>query len=185
MKNLNPKIFWTAFLFVVSIVGGLIFIVIGLMWAMIFWVGLIIGMIIFWPFLPHMPIVLNFFEREYEFECNVLRVLRMAKFDNAIKDGWMAPIEILFAVDEISDRRSDIIGVRFVLGRLRRKGAIVSKIVPVEYLKNPPKRSRDHGFRLAFKLEDDSDYRPRKPKWLSKKQKKEKKEIHDGVVVHS
>ena len=177
MKNLNPKISWYIFLFIAGVISLII--------VIIFWISLIVGIIIFFPFLPHMPIVLNFLEREYEFECNVLRVLRMAKFDNAIKDGWMAPLEILYAVEEISDRQSSIGAVWSTLLVLKKKNVVIGKKVPIEYLKNPPKRSRNCGFALAFKLEDDSDYRPRKPKWLSKKQKKEKNEMHDGVVVHS
>ncbi len=177
MKNLNPKISWYIFLFISAVISLII--------VIIFWISLIIGMIIFFPFLPYMPFVLNFLEREYEFECNILRVLRMAKFDNAIKEGWMAPLEILYAVEEISGRQSNIGAIWGTLLVLKKKNVVIDQIVPIEYLKNPPKRSRNHGFTLAFKLEDDSDYRPRKPKWLSEKQKKEKKQMHDGVVVHS
>ncbi|XLQ20748.1 MAG: hypothetical protein ACKUBY_03150 [Candidatus Moraniibacteriota bacterium] len=157
---------------------------VGVVIAFIFWISLIIGVVVFWPFLPHMPIVLNFFLREYEFECNILRVLDMARFDTKRKDGWMAPLEILYAVEKMSGRQPSVSAIYVTLGKLRREGAVTSKKVPAEYLKKPPKRAKVSGVSLAFKLENNSNYKPRKPKWLPKEQKKESKGVVGGVTAH-
>ena len=174
MKKISSKVFWSILLFISFIIGMAL--------ALIFLISLIIGLIIFWPFLPHMPIVLNFFLREYEFECNILRVLNLARFDTQIKDGWMAPLEILYAVEEISGRQPSIGAIYVTLEKLRREGAVISSKVPAEYLKKPPKRVKAGDVTLAFKLDNNSNYKPRKPKWLPKKKKKE--DIINGVPAH-
>ncbi len=184
MKNIKPKVFWSGFLIVASIFGGLLFFMVGVVVVFIFWFSLVVGVIVFYPFLPHMPVVLNFFLREYEFECNILRVLDIARFDTGRKSGWMAPLEILYAVEEISGRQSSVSAIFVTLGKLKREGAVTSKKVPGEYLKNPPKRVEADGVCLAFRLKEDSNYKPRKPKWLPKEQKKEKNNVTGGVTAH-
>ncbi len=183
MKKINPKIFWSIFIFVVSVIGGLIFVMIGVAIAFVFWISLIIGVIVFYPFLPHMPVVLNFFLREYELECNILRVLNMVRFDTKRKMGWMTRPEISYAVEKMSDRQTGITDMFVALNKLRKEGAIVSQHVPVEYLKEPSKRVKNTGFGLAFRLKDDSKYKPRKPKWLPKEEKK-KKVVLGGITAH-
>jgi hypothetical protein len=184
MKNIKPKVFWSGFLIVASILGWLLLFMVGVVIAFIFWISLIIGVIVFYPFLPHMPVVLNFFLREYEFECNILRVLDMARFDTGRKSGWMAPLEILYAVEEISDKQPSVSAIYVTLGKLNREGAVTNKKVPAEYLKNSPKRAKVSGVTLAYKLKNNSNYKPRKPKWLPKEQKKEKKDVAGGVTAH-
>jgi len=183
MKKINPKVFWSIFLFVISIVGGLIFVMLGAVIAIIFWISVVIGVIVFYPALPHMPIVLNFFLREYVFECNILHVLGMARFDTKRKFGWMTPLEILYAVEKKTDKQPSITDIYVTMGKLNRRGAVQSEHVPVEYLKNPSKRAMDSGIALAYRLDDDSDYKPRKPKWLPK-EKKKKEDMIDAVTAH-
>jgi len=183
MKNINPKMFWSVFLFVISIVGVLIFVILGMIATIIFWISVVIGVIVFYPALPYMPVVLNFFLREYVFECDILHVLGMARFDTRRKFGWMTPLEILYAVEKKSGKQPDISDIYVTLGKLNRRGAVKSEYVPVEYLKNPSKRAMDSGIALAYRLDDDSDYKPRKPKWLPKENKK-KEDVIDAVTAH-
>lgn len=180
MKKIDPKIFWEIMLIMAIVTVVWLWILFSILVSFVFLGVVTIGLVICYPFLPYIPAVQNFALYMYELQLAVLRILRMAEFDTAIKYGWMTKSEIVLALDNVmSDERNKFF-INVVLDSLEKDGAILrGGDVPVVYLKNPPTK---YGFTEAYKIGDDSNYRPKKPRCLSKK-RKDKQSINDGVSV--
>ncbi len=141
MKNIDPKRFWGVFVVIIMIVTALIVIVSTLLIVLIFWACAIFGTVILYPFLPHIPAVQNFSLYLFEMECNVLKVLRMARFDPKIKFGWMREKEIVKEIEGMFDcERNHLHWCLSVLIKLKREGVVLHEEVTCWVFKKSTER---------------------------------------------
>ncbi len=179
MKKNNFKKFWSIALGVITVVGILFSIATTVLVGLIFAGLLTVCFAVLYPVLPYIPVVQRFSLYLYEMKLNILRVLRMAKLDPGRRFGWMTSKEILTGVQDIlHDGKDHRFWFSSLLKDLIKENAILMEGgVPVAYLKNPP---TENGFATAYRLKDDFNYRPKKPRCLPK-EKKGRQKVYDGL----
>ncbi len=115
---------------------------------------------------------------KYEVQSTILTVLRKAKFDIEVQDGWMLRTEILFEIDQLFDDHEVEFAFFVTLLDQFVRDRIVEfrKDIPVTHVKSNEYKT---GIVRAYRLSNDS-YRPRRPRRLPRE--KERK-IHDEVYA--
>ena len=130
---------------------------------------LIVGMFLF-PLFLNSRTFENMQIQYYNMECSILRVLRMAKFDPKVTDGWMTLDEIHADVVEVHNEKFNWKVFETVLQHLIEEGAVLHGLVPVACTRSKP---FENGFIEACKHNKDSGYRSKRPKKRPKKEKQE------------
>lgn len=173
---LNDILNWVLFailvcvLVIVAIVAVIIIIIVACCFVFVLFVSL--------PFYLASPLVLQRAWYKYEVQSTILTVLRKAKFDIEVQDGWMLRTEIVFEIDQLFDDHEVEFSFFVTLLDQFVRDRIVEfrKDIPVAYVKSNEYKT---GIVRAYRLSNDS-YRPRRPRRLPKE-----KEQKMHIKVHA
>lgn len=150
-----------------------ILVLIAIVFLMIIGAGVFIVLIML-PFFLGSSLGDSYAFYRYEMEHNILSILRTARYSNEVKFGWMTRNAILKKIENIfDDGRRHRFQFNNSLNKLVSEDVVAVSKVPVEYVEKNPIKT---GLITAYKLDEDSDYKPKRPARLPK----EKRDIQHG-----
>lgn len=131
-------------------------------------VAFAISFIITFPIFARTNLYLDIAYRIYEMECSIINVLKNAMYDGRVKHGWLTE-EMLFSrirdLYEGDERRCER-QFKMSLKKLIREDVVLKNETLNDYIEDKP---RIIGWVNIYKLNDDSDYKPKRPKKIPKK----------------